>query len=282
MTPSVAPCSWRRDRAQGPVTVGYLPDARPGRKLAASPAQGARVHALTGSGAPTRIRSVMQTGGNEPSVSLVELATDVLLLGLQIGREAVLLSDVEDLRQRLLGLLRGFGRSAEQAGWRPADIEDAEFALSAYLDEVIQHSGWSQRGQWAAGSLQMTLYGESVAGERFFERLERARRRSSGVVAVYYQCLVLGFMGQYRVGEADELRLLISDLRRELDLHDPPQLCDLDSFVDDGAARARPLPWLGLAGICVVLAAVVVGALYYLSYTGFATAAEAVRSLTGR
>ena len=96
---------------------------------------------------------------------------------------------------------------------------------------------------------------------------------------MYYQCLVLGFMGQYGLGDTDQLRLLITDLRRELDVQDPQRLCDLDAFVDDGAPRERPMPWVTLAVICALLAAGLLGVLYYLSYTGFEAATETVRSL---
>jgi type VI secretion system protein ImpK len=56
------------------------------------------------------------------------------------------------------------------------------------------------------------LFGENVAGERFFEHLESVRSgpQQGDVLRVYYLCLLFGFRGRYGVRGAE---VAISDLQ---------------------------------------------------------------------
>ena len=79
--------------------------------------------------------------------------------------------------------------------------------------------GGALRAHWATRSLQLLLFRENVAGERFFANLARLRDEpSSGdVLRTYYLCLLFGFRGQYGVrGDDAGLRALVDDVGREL------------------------------------------------------------------
>lgn len=196
--------------------------------------------------------------------SLAELSTDVLLLGLQISAGMIELPDCATLKQRITQLLEQFRSQAQAAGVRSADLDDATFALAAYLDEIIQYSAWPGRQEWAASPLQAILFSESRAGTKFFERLERVRRSSKDVLEVYYYCMTLGFMGVYRLGEPERLEQLVKDVRRELTRGLPKALSVHGERPDQAQAAGRSLPLLPIAGACLGVAVIVAAILFLL------------------
>lgn len=222
----------------------------------------------------------MQT--EEPrSQSLVDLGTDLFLLGLQISSGNVELPDCGSLKQRVLQLIESIKASAQQAGKRPVDVEEANFALVAFLDEMIQHSTWPGKQQWASSPLQATLFSESRAGTRFFERLERLRRESNmEVIEVYYCCLTLGFMGEFRLGGGERLDKLIKDLRRELTRGLSKSLSIHGTRPDEARGGSRSLPLLPIAGASLLLAFGIALLLYLLLSSAQGDAADQLQQIT--
>lgn len=140
--------------------------------------------------------------------------TPVFSLILQI-RAAQDLGDPTALRQRIESLLGTASRDARTAGARDKDVDEATFALVAFLDEAILAQDWSGRDAWSAQPLQLTHYDRYDLGERFFDRLkalldEGGQRKE--LLEVYYLCLSLGFKGRYAIQGREVLRRLIDDL----------------------------------------------------------------------
>ena len=59
--------------------------------------------------------------------------------------------------------------------------------------------------------LQQQRYGHDIAGEVFFQNLQKILTRSetyelADLLEVYYLCLLLGFAGRYSIGGRGELR----------------------------------------------------------------------------
>ncbi|MEP6935285.1 MAG: type IVB secretion system protein IcmH/DotU, partial [Nitrospirota bacterium] len=95
----------------------------------------------------------------------------------------------------------------------------ARYAVTAYIDEMIISSRWTNREQWSARPLQYDFFKEYVAGEGFFQHLDTIRRSlplNADLLEVYGLCLILGFEGQYRLHEREKLRGLIEDVTREV------------------------------------------------------------------
>ena len=93
---------------------------------------------------------------------------------------------------------------AQQGQKRDADINEACFAVVAWLDELIaSHPDW-----WKdATQLQVTLFATNNAGNEFFTHLSKLTAEQDEVREVYYVALCLGFVGQYycEVGDAGEI-----------------------------------------------------------------------------
>ena len=112
-------------------------------------------------------------------------------------------------------------REATVIGYGGDDIRDAEFAIVAFLDEVILTSSDPGRQQWAQNPLGVDLFDEAAAGDVFFERLEslKTRRNSTSLadlLEVYLLCLLLGFEGRF-AGRKGDIHSHIDWLRKRIE-----------------------------------------------------------------
>lgn len=85
-------------------------------------------------------------------------------------------------------------------GLEHGDLQEACYALVAFIDECVLRSSWPGREEWMRQPLQLQRYRENVAGENFFRRLRAllsAPRRLPAIQA-YALCLALGFRGVYQ------------------------------------------------------------------------------------
>lgn len=110
-------------------------------------------------------------------------------------------------------------RRAKQLGVPPEDVEAAKYAYCAAVDEIILRSEYDIREAWETRPLQLRLFGDQLAGEHFFQKLEELRAR--GVVhlqslEVFHLCLLLGFQGKYALDAPDKLNYLCSRLGDEI------------------------------------------------------------------
>jgi type VI secretion system protein ImpK len=160
---------------------------------------------------------------------------------IQTGRQQV--QEQESFRARMKQALREIASSAARKGYSKEDVEEAKFAVVAFLDEMILTHDPSAN-EWAQKSLGEELFGQRSAGEVFFARLEaiRANRDSQGlaeVLEVYYLCLLLGYEGKFAgAGAKAELQLLMTNLRERIE-----RIYGLRSeFSPDGALPDEPMP----------------------------------------
>jgi type VI secretion system protein ImpK len=133
-------------------------------------------------------------------------SADVLILASQLA-SANHLPPPADLRQRIVDLLDRMVGHAQTAGVPDQDIKEARYALVAYIDEQILKSSWPGRGEWMNQPLQLGLYREFDAGEKFFARLRALLNHGDrlSAVEIYLLCLALGFRGAY--GDRDPAAL---------------------------------------------------------------------------
>ena len=99
-------------------------------------------------------------------------------------------------------------RQAEQSGFEEKIVQQALFAIVAYIDELILCSAWHDKTQWQKQSLQRKYFSTSNIGALFYERLNTLDKTepSEWVREVYVLILGLGFKGRYF--SADDQRTL--------------------------------------------------------------------------
>ena len=127
----------------------------------------------------------------------------------------------ESFRQHLVHALKNFETESNQHNVDSKRIYEAKYAFVALLDELILNSNWSGKDHWMTHPLQMEVFGEHLAGEGFFKHLADLRQSGSqyvDVLEVYYICMQLGFMGQYRLQQQTEsFQGLQADLRSQIE-----------------------------------------------------------------
>jgi type VI secretion system protein ImpK len=112
---------------------------------------------------------------------------------------------------------------------------------------------------WQAHLLQLELFGETRAGEGFFDRLSRARdERRLPVLRVYYLCLLFGFHGIYAHHGELERENLMESVRESLGvpLEDSAPLAPFGLRPDEPAAdgdRNRLLQWLAASAAALAV-----------------------------
>ena len=168
------------------------------------------------SGSLTPIDVPASLESSEPSGRLADVFAPCFTLLARLGSTPVT-GNAQDLRHHVRRLLADVRSGARKRGFSAHAIDQAQFAVVAFLDERVLTSDWEQKEAWRAHSLQFELYDRYDAGEQFFTRLERlhaAPGDHSDALEVYYLCLALGFRGRYQlhdVAEADAIAQRLYD-----------------------------------------------------------------------
>lgn len=98
-------------------------------------------------------------------------------------------------------------------------VNYSKYAFCALMDEIILSSDFPLRDEWERMPLQLRLFGEHLAGEGFFSRLEQLRLEPAQQIEpleVFYSCLLLGFQGKYLLEGEEKLGYLTHKLAQEI------------------------------------------------------------------
>jgi type VI secretion system protein ImpK len=155
-----------------------------------------------------------ESATNHVAKSLVDLLYDgFYMLILLRNRSAP--KDSEEFSGNIQKFLDHFERTAKKNHYSAEDIFDAKYAFCAAVDEAILNSKMNIRESWERRPLQLVLFGDQLAGEHFFDRLEAARNGGSrriNALEVFHMCLLIGFKGRYLLEGPEKLKYLTSQL----------------------------------------------------------------------
>ena len=157
-------------------------------------------------------------GARTPVRSLVDLLYDGFYL-LTLLRKHSMPADADAFSGAIQGFLDDFERAALKAGFASQDIFDAKYAFCAAVDEAVLGARTPVRDAWERRPLQLALFGEQLAGENFFEKLEAARNGGASriqALEVFHLCLLTGFKGRYLLEGPEKLKYLVSQLGEQI------------------------------------------------------------------
>lgn len=207
------------------------------------------------------------------ATDMVSLAAPVFDLILRI--KAGFVTPSTELRPQIATMLQKFEERATRFGYHEKVQRLAKFALAAFVDETVLTNKFPLREEWEKYPLQLEYFGEHLAGNKFFDRLEAMLKQidaAADAVEVYYVCLLLGFKGKYAVYGQDELESVIRRTAEALQKAGRLKHIDLSphAFVQDQPEPPKKHPFLpvwakAVAGIGLVLAIVVYIALLFAS-----------------
>lgn len=190
------------------------------------------------------------------------------IVRLRNNRQAV--SSVDSFRAQTKQALRVAEQEARSRGCNAEDVKQATFAVVAFLDESVLSSRNPVFANWARLPLQAELFGHQLAGEMFFQELQKILARhdsteTADLLEVYSLCLLLGFKGRYAAG--GDLRSVLSGAQDKIRRvrGSPSSLSPRGKIPSDAVRLAQSDPWvrrLGATTIAVVLLAVVLFLLF--------------------
>jgi type VI secretion system protein ImpK len=171
-----------------------------------------------------------------------------------LPRDAAVRAD--HLHARLQAYIDEMIARGKAVGMTESDIADITYAIVGFADELAQKKPGSVREFWEQRPLQLHYFGENVAGDGFFERLERILYDPSRVeaLAAYHMCLQFGFEGRYAVrGGELELDLVRRKVREGLGRLMKPEPVSRRHLPQREPLKTRTLDylvlWLGLFAI---------------------------------
>ncbi|MEW5767475.1 MAG: DotU family type IV/VI secretion system protein [bacterium] len=207
---------------------------------------------------------------NSQIQSLSDICTDLFLLILYL-RESRQFEPRHNLYSKIVTLFHSMEEKAIDLKMADRDIQDAKYALAAFLDEII---GWESR-------LEREFFQSNIAGEEFFDKLEQIRKvKSRGdVLQVYYLCLLLGFEGKY-VQNPQRLQGYIQEFREGIRREGVTPLSPSAEIPREIIQRSRSsipawLPW----AVTAVCGAGVVVIYVFLKFRLHGWAMDVVRQL---
>jgi type VI secretion system protein ImpK len=150
---------------------------------------------------------------------LLELLEPGMTLA-SLVRAKVLPRDYAAFHGKVTEFLVRFERQASYYGKPPGAVAEAKYAFCALFDETVLSMGGDELAErWSGAPLQLQHFGEHLAGEGFFQHLDRLRtdpQQNIEILDVYYNCLLLGFKGRYLIEGTELLDLLATRLRQEI------------------------------------------------------------------
>lgn len=135
-----------------------------------------------------------------------------VVVRLRANRQAV--SDAETFRMQMREALKFAEEEARRRGYTAEEIRLGIFAVVAFLDESVLNLQHPAFVNWARKPLQEELFGVHIAGEIFFQNIQRMlgmpdSPNTADVLEIYELCLLLGYRGRYGIGGQAELRSMM-------------------------------------------------------------------------
>jgi type VI secretion system protein ImpK len=150
--------------------------------------------------------------------TLTTLCTDLFLIAIKM-KDVQGLGETASLRKLILYYLTQFEKNCLVIKSNPQIIAASKYALVAMLDETVLSCPGEARDLWLSNPLQLELFGDNIAGEAFYTKLNTLLDKpeeNRDALEVYYMCLSLGYLGKYVFGGADERETIITDVARAL------------------------------------------------------------------
>ncbi len=148
---------------------------------------------------------------------LVTFAGPIFDLVLRL--KAGIVAPSNDLRPKIASMLDDFERRADRYKFNHKIISVSKFALASFVDETILTNNFPLRSEWERNPLQLEYFGEQLAGNKFFEKLESMLAQpqvTQDAAEIYYFCMLLGFKGRYGVYEQEKLLAIMQNTANEL------------------------------------------------------------------
>ena len=145
--------------------------------------------------------------------NLAYIYQQILTVIVRVRQNRQAVADANAFRANIQAGLRSAEKDAVKKAYAPDDIRMATLAVVAFLDESVLNSSNAVFSSWHSMPLQEEMFGHHVAGETFFENLDKLMSRPDShdvadLLEVYTICLCLGYKGRYGLSGPEATRPL--------------------------------------------------------------------------
>ncbi len=198
---------------------------------------------------------------------------ELITVGERLRSNRQQVNDAASFRGQLWDAVKSADSEARHRGYAPEDIELAIFAVIAFLDESILNTRHPVFADWPRQPLQEERYGHHIAGEIFFQNLQKLLQRTDSnetadLLEVYYLCLLLGFAGRYSIGGRGDLRAILLQTGEKIQRirQTTTQISPYGWLPQDPPVQSGTDPWVRrmmFAAIGCVVLAIALWAVYH-------------------
>jgi type VI secretion system protein ImpK len=222
------------------------------------------------------------------STNLAAIFQELLtaIVRLRANRQSV--SDSASFRAHIREALKTADQQTRAQGYSGEDFRLAVLAVVALLDESILNSQNPVFGDWPRQPLQEELFGHHVAGEVFFQNIQRMLALPDStdladVLEIYDLCLLLGYGGRYSFGAKGELRAIREAVAAKiLRIRGyNPFLAPDWAITAQGVVRRQGDKWLKRLGYAALACCVFVILLFIAFKISLASGARELSSIAG-
>jgi type VI secretion system protein ImpK len=173
--------------------------------------------------------------------------------------------NAERMRVAVGQMIASATQKVRSLGYSDESTQMTLYAIVGFLDESVLGSKEAVFADWSRKPLQEELFGDQLAGEKFFRNVaDLLNRQESSEVAdvleLHCLCLLFGFRGRYAYGDASEIHTILRRIRekivrvrgpfalvRQVEVPPVPKAPTSDRWVRNGSIAA-----IVLAILCLV------------------------------
>jgi type VI secretion system protein ImpK len=164
---------------------------------------------------PASVESVLRT--NSLALAFQDVFTVVLRTRFNVQRW----DRADRMRAAVRQMIASATQNVRMLGYSDETTQMTLYAIVGFLDESVLSSKDPVFADWARRPLQEELFGDQLAGEKFFRHVaELLNRPESSEVAdileLHCLCLQLGFRGRYAFGDASEIQTILRRIREKI------------------------------------------------------------------
>lgn len=146
--------------------------------------------------------------------SLALCFQEVLTAVLRVRFRRQQVQDSEGFRNQMRANLQAAMQDARALGYTSDTVQMGVFATVAYLDESVLSLQSPVFADWQRETMQQKLFGLHVAGETFFQNLNKLLNEQDSpeiadALELHCLCLQMGYRGRYALGDSGELGQLM-------------------------------------------------------------------------
>lgn len=194
---------------------------------------------------------------------------ELLTVGERLRSNRQQVGDAASFRAQLWAAIKQAEDDARRRGYATADIELAVFAVVAFLDESILNLRLPVFSDWSRQPMQEERYGHHVAGEIFFQNLQKLLTRTDSheladLLEVYQLALLLGFAGRYSMGGRGELRAISAQTGERIQRirQTGPWFAPMWALPQEPPVRTAGDPWVSRMAVILIVCGVMTVVLF--------------------